>query len=161
MLRNYWLAMNCSAPPHLASRPRGLTAIGVFLLFGAVMAFIAGASLLRRGTILDRTWTLNPHAYDELSRLGKPVGLLFMLLAVALALAGMGWLKRRWWGWRLAVVIIGTQVLGDFANIFSGRVAQGAVGATIASALLFYITRAQVRAVFRVKAKQVVHVHNP
>src|SRR5712692_4737491 len=59
--------MEFVATPSVAPPPRGMTAIGVFLLFGAVMAFIAGTSLLRRGTALDRMWALNPRAYDELA----------------------------------------------------------------------------------------------
>jgi hypothetical protein len=143
-------------PLPLASPPRALTAIGVFLLFGAAMAFVAGASLVRRGTPLDRMWALNPHAYEQLAPLGKPVGLFFLFLALALALAGTGWLKRERWGWRLAVVIIGTQVLGDLVNIFLGRVVEGVVGVTIAGTLLFYVIRPRVRATFAVKPKRIV-----
>ena len=99
-------------------------------------------------TALDRMWVLNPHAYDELAPLGKPVGLLFLLLAVALTLAGIGWLKHRRWGWQLAVAVIGTQVLGDSVNIFFGRIVQGVMGVAIAGTLLFYITRARVSATF-------------
>jgi len=36
-------------------------------------------------------------------------------------------------GWQLAVAITGTQVLGDFINIFFGRAAQGLVGVAIGS----------------------------
>ena len=90
--------------PTAASRPRGMTAIGVFLLFGAVMALFAGGSLMRPGTGLDRMWVLNPQAHNQLAPIGKPVGLLFLCLSVALAFAGTGWLKRRQWGWQLAVV---------------------------------------------------------
>jgi hypothetical protein len=72
-----------------------ITAIGVFLLFGAVMAFLAGTSLARRGTRLDRMWVLNTHVHHELAPFGKPVGLLFLSLAVALTFAGIGWLKHR------------------------------------------------------------------
>ena len=93
--------------------------------------------------------------------MGKTVGLLFLSLAVALTLAATVWLKRRRWGWQLAVAIIGTQVLGDFVNIFFGRAVQGLVGVTIAGALLLYITRPYVRAAFAVKPKQIVHVDNP
>ena len=153
--------MDFVATPPTVPPPRGMTAIGVFLLFGAVMAFIAGTSLVRRGTALDRMWALNPRAYDELAPLGKTVGPLFLSLAVALALAATGWLKRRRWGWQLAVAIIGTQVLGDFVNIFFGRTFQGMVGVTIAGSLLLYITRPYVRATFAFKPKQVVHVDNP
>jgi uncharacterized membrane protein YfcA len=83
------------------------------------------------------------------------------LLALALALAGMSWLKRRRWGWRLAVVIIGTQVLGNLVSIFLGRIVEGVVGFTIAGALLLYIIRPDVRSTFAVKPKQVVQANNP
>ena len=138
-----------------------MTAIGIFLLFGTVMAFLAGATLVWRGTFLDRMWALNPRAYDELAPLGKPVGLLFLSLAVALALAATGWLKRRRWGWQLAVTIIGAEVLGNFVNIFFGRVVQGLVGVTIAGALLLYVTRPYMCAAFAVKPKQIVHLDDP
>jgi hypothetical protein len=75
--------MRPSAIPPRTPPPRGMTAIGVFLLFGSVMAFIAGASLVKRGTALDRMWALNPHAYDELAPLGKAAGLLFLSLATS------------------------------------------------------------------------------
>ena len=122
-----------------------MTTIGVFLLFGAVMAFLAGTSLVWRGTALDRMWVLNPRAYTELAPFGKTVGFLFLLLAGALALAGVGWLERRRWGWQLAVVIIATQVLGDFVNIFLGHTVQGGIGVAIAGTLLFYMARRNVR----------------
>jgi hypothetical protein len=41
---------------------RALTGIGIFLFFGAVMASLAGITLLRRGTVLERMWTVNPGA---------------------------------------------------------------------------------------------------
>jgi hypothetical protein len=160
-IRVYSLAMDFVGTPPAAPPLRGMTAIGVFLLVGAVMAFIAGTSLTKRGTALDRMWSLNWQAYNELAPLGKAAGLLFLSLAVGLALAAAGWFKRRRWGWQLAVAIIGTQVLGDFANIFFGRAVQGLVGVTIAGALLLYITRPYVRAHFAIKPKQIVHANNP
>jgi hypothetical protein len=94
--------MNSSAGPRTGGSPRGKTAIGIFLLFGAVMASLAGATLLWRGTALDRMWTLNPRAYKELAPLGKLVGIPFLMLGVLLAVAawvgsnavfeGGGWL---------------------------------------------------------------------
>ena len=47
----------------IGPKPRGFTAIGVFLFFGAVMASLAATTLLWRGTVLDRLWTFNPTAY--------------------------------------------------------------------------------------------------
>jgi hypothetical protein len=125
--------------------PRAMTAIGVFLFLGAIMASLAGTTLIWRGTLLDHMWTLNALAYGQLSPFGKTVGIPFLVLSAALAAAGLGWFARRLWGWKLAVVIIATQVLGDLVSIFMGQFVRGAVGVTIAGALLFYLLRPEVR----------------
>lgn len=137
----------------LASLSRGVTAIGIFLLFGAAMALLAGITLVRPGTTLDCVWALNPRAYSQLAPIGKTVGVLFLLLSGALAVAGMGWLRRKKWGWALAVIIISTQVLGDLVNALRGQVLQGFIGVLLAGALLLYMTRPCVRAVFATKPK--------
>jgi len=116
---------------------------------------------MRPGTALDRMWALNLRAYHDLSPLGRSAGLLFLLLALALALTGMSWLKRRRWGWRLAVGHHRNQVLGNLVSIFLGRIVEGVVGFTIAGALLSYIIRPDVRSTFTVKPKQVVQANKP
>ena len=131
---------------------RGLTAIAVFLFFGAVMAFLAGITLVFRGTILDHIWSLNPAAHAQLVPLGMPVGILFLLLAVALAVAATGWLLRRVWGWALAVTIIAIQLLGDFVNLLRGDFLRGGTGIIIAGTLIFYMTRPRVKTIFRCRA---------
>lgn len=134
--------------PSATRSPRGIAAIGLFLLFGALMASLAGVTLVWRGTPLDRMWTLNPRAFGELAPYGKTVGIPFLLLGVTLAVAGVGWFKGRLWGWRLAVAVIATQVLGDLVNVFRGRVVEGGLGVAIAGALLFYLLSANVKAAF-------------
>ena len=128
--------------------PRGITAVGAFLFFGTIMASLAGATLSWPGTSFDKIWALNPTAHKQLASLGKPIGILFLFLSVALALAGTGWFKRRLWGWRLAAAVIATQVLGDLVNFFRGDWLRGGVGFSIATALLVYLLRPAVRAVF-------------
>jgi len=112
------------------------------------MASLAGITLLWRGTVLEQMWTLNPTAYKKLVPLRASAGILFLLLGVALAIAGAGWFKRRLWAWRLAVAVIATQVLGDLDNALRGDVVRGAIGFAIAGALLFYLLRSEVRAAF-------------
>jgi hypothetical protein len=133
---------------NVGPKPPGFTAIGIFLYFGATMATLAAVTLLWRGTILDRVWSLNPRAYEQLAPLGATVGILFLLLGMALASAGIGWFRCRLWGWRLATVIIGIQVLGDVVNCVRGDWSRGSIGAIIASALLWYILRPAVRRTF-------------
>lgn len=129
-------------------RTPGFTAIGIFLFFGASMASLAAITLLWRGTALERLWELNPAAYKQLAPLGISVGIPFLLLSVALTVAGIGWFSRRLWGWRLAVIIIGIQVLADIVNCLRGDLLRGGVGAIIAGALLLFLFQPRTRATF-------------
>jgi hypothetical protein len=131
-----------------APKPSGFAAVGIFLFFGATMASLAAITLLWRGTSLDRIWRLNPAAYRQLAPLGRGVGGLFLLLGLALAAAGIGWFRRRLWGWRLAVAIIAIQIIGDVVNCIRGDWQHGAIGVVIAGALLLYLLRSAVRRAF-------------
>ena len=131
-----------------AQRPAGFLAIGIFLLAGAITATTAGVSLLFPGTRLDRMWVLNRTAYLQLTAMGRRMGILFPLLGIALACGGVGWLKKRFWGWVLAVLLIGGNLAGDLIHLASGDW-KGGVGVAIAGPLLFYMTRARVRGYFR------------
>ena len=128
--------------------PKGIIAVGIFLFFAAIMASLAGTMLVWRGTTLDRLWLINPRTYRELAPHGKAVGIPFLLLGIGLAVAGTGWFKRRLWGWRLAVAIIATEVLGNIVNAFLGDLLRGGVGFVIAGLLLAYLLRPEVRAAF-------------
>jgi hypothetical protein len=103
--------MNVQQHSARASVPRGITAVAIFLLFGAVMASLAGTTLVWQGSALDRIWSLNPRAHKGLAPFGRTVGIAFLLLAATLTVACVCWLRRRPWGWRLAVAIVATQVL--------------------------------------------------
>jgi hypothetical protein len=126
-------------------KTRGFSAIGIFLLFGAVMAGLAAITLLSPGTPLDSLWVLNPIAYEQLAPLGRTVGILFLLLGAALTTAGVGWFRRRLWGWRFAVVIIATQVVGDLVNCVTGDLLRGGTGVIIAGALLLFLLQPKIR----------------
>jgi len=128
--------------------PRGFAAIGIFLFLGAVVATLAAVPLLWRGTPLDRLWTLNPTAYKQLAPMGGIVGILFVGLSAALITAGVGWFRRRLWGWRLAVIIISLQVLGDVVNCSRGDWLRGGTGISIASMLLLFLLRPKIRRSF-------------
>jgi hypothetical protein len=127
---------------------RGITAVGIFLCFGAVMASFAGTTLIWQGSALDRIWALNATAHKQLAPLGRNVGVLFLLLSAALASAGAGWFKRRLWAWKLAVGVLLIQVLGDLVNILMGDLLRGGIGLILAGVLLLYILRPEVRTLF-------------
>jgi hypothetical protein len=126
----------------------GLTAMAVFLVFGATMATLAGITLLFPGSFLDPIWRLNPEAGEQLCQLGRGIGVAFLGLGAAMVAAAIGWIKRRFWGWALAVIIIASQVLGDLVNALRGEFLKGAVGVAVAGALLIYLLQPRVRSAF-------------
>jgi hypothetical protein len=140
-----------AVPPSIESRREpgktAFVAIGIFLFFGMAMAFLSGTTLLCPGTALDRIWVLNRRAHFQLAPLGSRVGIAFLFLAMTLAAAGAGWFQRKRWGWRLAVSIIGIQVLGDLLTLVRGDYLRGVSGIAIA-ALLVYLCRPPVKALF-------------
>jgi len=130
------------------SLPTGFTALGIFFFFGAAMALLAGCTLFWPGSALDRVWQLNPNAHTQMAPIGRKVGSLFLPLSIVLLLTGIGWLKRRRWGWIIAVIIIITELLGVLMNIYLGDYLRGLVGLIIVAALLYYLFRPAVRGVF-------------
>jgi hypothetical protein len=136
---------NLRAFDFVGAKTTGFTAMGIFLFFAAIMAGVAATTLLWRGTALDRLWALNPVAHDQLAPHAGSVGIFFLLLAAVLATAGFGWFRRRRWGWRLAVVIIATQVLGDVVNCVRGDWLRGGTGIFIAGALLLFLLQPKIR----------------
>jgi hypothetical protein len=53
------------------------------------------------------------------------LGILFLGLSLAMAIARAGWFMRRSWGWFLAVVLIAVQVAGDLVNTVMGQYMRG------------------------------------
>jgi hypothetical protein len=137
-----------SAGHTIGPKTQGFIAIGIFLFFGSLMAGLAAVTLLWRGTDLDRLWVLNPAAYRQLTSLGGIVGIFFLALGMALTMAGIGWFRRRLWGWKLTVAIIATQVLGDVVYCLTGDFVRGGTGVIIAGALLLFLLRSEVRGTF-------------
>jgi hypothetical protein len=121
---------------------------GALWIFGAAMAAIAGVSLLWKGTALDRMWTLNKPAHAALSPIASIFGPLFLLLSATLVLTATGWLRRKTWGYWLAVAILTTQVIGDIVNTVRGDFLRGVSGIVIASTLLILVRTRAVREQF-------------
>jgi len=112
------------------------------------MAAYAAITLLVPGTFLDVLWGLNKRGHEGLAGMGRMAAIPFCVLSPMLALAAVGWFRRRRWGWVLGVTIIAINLAGDLGQIFFGERWKGAVGVVIAGALLFYLARHGVRSYF-------------
>ena len=129
-------------------RPRGFVPIGIFFIFGAIMAAYAAITLLRPGTFLDALWALNPRGHAELAPFSKIAVPAFIVLSGALAATAVGWLRRRYWGWVWGISIIGINATGDLVNLARGEILKGTFGVVIAGLLLIYMGRSKVRDYF-------------
>lgn len=133
------------------SRPAGFIPIGIFFFFGSLMATYAATTLFIPGTFLDKAWELNKSAHIQLAEIGRIMAAPFALLSVVLFLAGVGWFKRRRWGWILGVSVIAVNLTGDLIHLALGNWLGSAVGVAIAGLLLIYMTRPGVRNYFHTR----------
>jgi hypothetical protein len=122
--------------------------LGAFFVFAAVISAATAVTLLAPGTPLDGMWRIKPAEYAQLRGMGAWVGAGFVVLCAAAAIGSIGILRRRRWGWWFAVVGIGINALADAARIPMGAVFEGLIGVTVAGAILLWLTRPPVRALF-------------
>jgi len=133
----------------MASRPRVVTLVAVFLSLAAVVAVIASASLLVPGALSHRLWALNPPAHTAFAAMGRASSFLLLGVAVAAALAAAG-LMRGWpWAWWLSQGIFAANALGDLVNLLLTRnwIHSGA-GLLVGGVFLMLLLRADVRLFF-------------
>lgn len=112
------------------------------------MCALAGASLLTPGGPLDWIWRAKPGEHRQLLEMGPAVGAGFLGLALIMALASMGSFARRQWAWKLALAIFAVNALADAARIPFGAAAEGLIGIAATAAILWWLTRQRVRALF-------------
>ena len=123
----------------LAKHPRGITALSIFFLAGGLISFTAGLSLLFPRSLLADIWRVNPRAHEHLSGLGIWAVVLMFVVSICCALAGIGLWRRRWWGHRISIGLIGINLVGDVVNAVTGTEPRAIVGVPIALALLVYL----------------------
>lgn len=133
----------------MISEKNGIKALGIFLIFGSIMSLLAAITLLYPNTILTKIWAINPSAYNELQPFARIAGVGFVFLVPILVVASYGLFNFKKWGWKLAVGVIGANLLGDIANFMRGEYLKGLVGVTITGFILFYLTRVSIRRYFK------------
>ena len=128
--------------------PRGVNALAALFVFGAAMAGLASLALLFPGGALEPVWQLNPVARTYFSSLGSiGIGLL-ALVSIACAGAAVGVRSLAGWGHKLAVALLGVNLLGDAANAMSGHYLRALIGMAINGLLIAYLMEPHVRALF-------------
>jgi hypothetical protein len=130
------------------TRPLGITALSIFFLFGAAASFLSFVSLLFPGSFLEPMWQLNPRAREGFASIGLWAIVLMFTVCVACASASIGLWRGARWGYRVAVVFLCINLLGDIANVLLGIEPRAAIGIPIVLAILAYIVSKRARGFF-------------
>ncbi len=133
----------------MRTRPTGISIIGLFLLVAPVILVVSAISLLVPGTFLDQIWVVNETGYRQMLPFRGLVGIGFLALGVVIALAGIGLLKGRKWGWWLAVLVFAANGIGDGIRFLLGDFLGGSIGLVVVALILFYLTRPKVQDFFK------------
>ncbi len=134
-------------------RPAGITALSGFFLAGAAISGAAWLWVVTRWEWLEPMWRINPPARDVLSRMGTGGKLLFGLVPIACGAASLGLLRGRVWGHRIAVGLIGANLVGGLVSAVLTKDPRGLAGVPVAAGVLFYLTTRSVRGFFRHAAR--------
>src|SRR5262245_45963260 len=127
------------------SRPRGVSGLSAFFLFGALMSLVTCLALLFPSEWLEPLWRANPGARAWLSMLG-PWGVALMFsVSVACALSAAGLWRGAVLGHRLATGLLVVDVLANVIRGFSGAEPGAVIGVPIGAALVAYLWSASVR----------------
>ncbi len=92
-----------------------------FCVAAATVAGLASFTMLVTGTPFDDIWKAKEHDYQQMLPHRIPIGLGFALLAVLLALAAIGWIRRRRWAWLLTAIMIGAHLAADLVMLVISR----------------------------------------
>ena len=128
--------------------PRGVNVVAVLFLFGAGLAGLASLALLFPGGALEPVWQLNPAARTRLASLG-PIGVgLMAMVSIACVGAALGLRSLAGWGHKLALALLGVNLIGDAANAMSGHYLRALIGIAVNALLIAYLLEPHMRALF-------------
>jgi hypothetical protein len=124
------------------------TALGCFFTFATLMTGAVSVTLFAPGGPLDAMWQIKPHEYEDLLLLRPASSAGFAALCISMAATAFGCLRNKRWGWMLAIAIFTINALGDALRALTGGLVEGLFGAAVAALIVWWLTRAHVRALF-------------
>ncbi|MBI1399312.1 hypothetical protein [Hyphomonas sp.] len=122
--------------------------MGGFFLLATSICAVSALTFLHPGTLLDRIWSFKRAEYASMMTHAVWGGAGFALLALVFAATAWGAFHRRRWGHELAVGVFLVNALADAGRMISGSFAEGALGVVISGAVVVWLTRPGVRALF-------------
>jgi hypothetical protein len=126
-----------------------VTALSIFFLAGAAIAFLSAGALFFPGSVLEPMWDINPRAREAFESMGLWAVALMAAVGLACGSSAIGLWKGTRWGHWLALDLLGVNLVADALNALLGTEPRAALGVPIASAIIAYLTTKRVRRFFR------------
>lgn len=126
----------------------GVMLMAIFFAAASCILVAVGTALLFPGSVLETVWKIYPARRALMMPYRAWLGPSFLMLSIAMAFASVGCFRQRKWGWWLAVTIFAVNGLSDAAQLVTGRFVEGGIGTAAACAILFYLSRPNVRSGF-------------
>jgi hypothetical protein len=130
-------------------RPPGLAPLSAFFAFGALMSATSALALACPGSWAEPLWRLNPEARDAFTRMGSWAVVLMAAVTAACAASAAGLWRGRRWGHRLALGVLGVNLLGDGLNAVVRGDYRTLIGLPIGGAMMAYLLSPRIRDRFR------------
>ena len=124
-----------------ARRPVGIIALVAFFAFGTIAAGLTALMLLVPGSWADAIWRVKPSARTDFPALGAVAAPLMLVVSIACAGAAVGLWRGRQWGYRLAIGVLGINLIGDVTNAVLRHDWRMLIGVPIGGAMIMYLTR--------------------
>lgn len=112
------------------------------------MSFISAASLLFPGSFLEPVWWLNPRAHEAFTGIGAWAVVLMCAVSLACAASSWGLWRGARWGYRVAVILLTINLLGDLVNVLTGTERRALAGVPVVVVILLYLWSKRVRRFF-------------
>jgi len=132
-----------------ADRPLGVTALSLFFTVGALISGLSAVALAFPGSRLEPLWRLNPDARVAFDHLGLWAVVLMIGVTAACASAAVGLWRGHRWGHRLAVGLLGVNLLADVLNALGRGDRRTLIGLPVGGAMMAYLLTRRIRHHFR------------
>lgn len=120
-------------------RPAGVLLLVAFFLFGTIMCALTILALTFPGTPLAAIWRMNPEAKDNFARMGAWAFPLMAVVGGSCAAAAIGLWRWRNWGRRVAIGVLGANLVGDLMNALVRHDYRTLIGLPIAGVMIWYL----------------------
>lgn len=127
----------------------GVVALAAFFVFGTLISGLSFVALLLPSSPLKSIWRLNPDAHANFLLLGGWAILLMAIVSVTCGLAALGLFQYRGWGYWLSLGILATNAVGDLLGAVLRSDPRTLVGIPIVALLIVFLTRREVRGMFK------------